>query len=130
MCVQEKREYDLKKQRDEFFNRIWPNVPLNQWKVKTTRETLKTTEVAVTEEQETTVVKVPTKADNNWSDSDTPTRLVQWEDNPGRSDSVEILLRFQYFLRNEVPILEDDKEEMIDYEPSPSWEDMDILAWA
>jgi hypothetical protein len=81
MRAREKREQELKKQRDEFFNKIRPMVLSKQWKAKATPEPSKMTETAAIEEEEATFAEMPVEVDNNWSDhSGTPVRLVQIEE--------------------------------------------------
>jgi ubiquinone biosynthesis protein COQ9 len=51
MRAREKKEQESEWQRDEFFNKLRPMVPQQQWRAKAVSEALKNTKVKVVEEQ-------------------------------------------------------------------------------
>jgi hypothetical protein len=54
MHVREKKDQESERQRDEFFNKLRPMVPRQQWRAKAVYEALKETRVEATKEQGTT----------------------------------------------------------------------------
>jgi hypothetical protein len=57
LSAREKREQELERQRDKFFNKIHPMIPSRQWKQKIIAESSKAIEASNTKEEETTVPK-------------------------------------------------------------------------
>jgi hypothetical protein len=94
MCAREKKEHELEQQRDEFFNKLWPMMPQQQWKAKAISEALKETKVKIAEEQGAAATEVPVVTKLNWSDrSATPVRLVNEGSTQDRSDRSDTLIR-------------------------------------
>jgi ubiquinone biosynthesis protein COQ9 len=59
LSVREKREQELERQRDKFFNKIQPVIPPRQWKQRTIAESSKAIETSNTKEDKTTLPKGP-----------------------------------------------------------------------
>jgi hypothetical protein len=65
--AREKKDQESERQRDEFFNKLWLMVPLQQWRAKAVSEALKETRVEVVEERRSTDVEVLVETEENWS---------------------------------------------------------------
>jgi hypothetical protein len=65
--TQEKKDQESERQRDEFFNKLWLMVPLQQWRAKAVSEALKETRVEVVEERRSTDAEVLAETEENWS---------------------------------------------------------------
>jgi hypothetical protein len=50
MRAREKKDQESERQRDEFFNKLWPMVPRQQWRAKAVSKALKETRVEGVEE--------------------------------------------------------------------------------
>jgi hypothetical protein len=68
MPAQEKKVQESEQQIDEFFNKLQPVVPQQQWRAKVVSEALKKTRVKVAEEQGVTDAEVLVEAEVNRSD--------------------------------------------------------------
>jgi hypothetical protein len=68
MPAQEKKVQESEQQIDEFFNKLRPVVPQQQWRAKVVSEALKKTRVKVAEEQGVTDAEVLVEAEVNRSD--------------------------------------------------------------
>jgi hypothetical protein len=141
MRAWEKKEQESEWQRDEFFNKLWPTVPRQQWRAKAVSEALKKTRVDVLEERGATDVEVPVETKVNWFDwPATPVGPIDmgsaqdrsgWPTTPARLVNevlVQTIVEIPTFSQScsEVPAPIEDEEEMLDYEPSLVWEDMDV----
>jgi hypothetical protein len=141
MRVREKKEQESEWQRDEFFNKIWPIVSWQQWRAKAVSKAPKETRVEAAEERWATDAEVPVETKANQSDRPaTPVRPVDKESAQDQSDRhatpvkpvdgvlVQTWANVPAFSQNcsEVPAHAEDEEEMLDYEPSPVWEDIDV----
>jgi ubiquinone biosynthesis protein COQ9 len=67
MRAQEKKDQESEQQRDEFFNKLWPMVPRQQWRAKAVSEALKETRVEAAEERGATNALVLVEIDENRS---------------------------------------------------------------
>jgi hypothetical protein len=65
MRTQEKKDQESERQRDEFFNKLWPMVPRQQWRVKVVSKALKETRVEAAEERGATDAEVPVETEVN-----------------------------------------------------------------
>jgi hypothetical protein len=65
--AREKKDQESERQRDEFFNKLWLMVPLQQWRAKAVSEALKETRVEVVEERRSTDAEVLVETEENWS---------------------------------------------------------------
>jgi hypothetical protein len=137
----EKKDQESELQRDEFFNKLRPMVPWQQWRAKTVSEALKEAMVEAVEEQGAIDAEVPVEIEENQSDrsatlvkpviegsaqnrSDRPATLVRLVDGVLVQTKAEVPVPSQSC--SEVTTPADDEEEMLDYEPSPVWEDIDV----
>jgi hypothetical protein len=68
MPAQEKKVQESEQHIDEFFNKLRPVVPQQQWRAKVVSEALKKTRVKVAEEQGVTDAEVLVEAEVNRSD--------------------------------------------------------------
>jgi hypothetical protein len=115
--------------------------PQQQWKANVVSEALKETRVEVAKEHGGADVRVPVETEVNQPNRPTtPVRPVDGGSAQYRSDrsdtSVRLVTKALVQIEaevpapsqecSEVPPLEDDEEEMLDYELSPVQEDMDV----
>jgi hypothetical protein len=85
--AREKKDQESERQRDEFFNKLWLMVPLQQWRAKAVSEALKETRVEVVEERRSTDAEVLVETEENWSARPaTPVGLVIKGSAQNRSD--------------------------------------------
>jgi hypothetical protein len=85
--AREKKEHELERQRDEFFNKLWPMVPRQQWRTKVVSEALKETRVEAIEKWGATNAEVLVETEVNRSDRPpTPVGPVDKESAQDRSD--------------------------------------------
>jgi hypothetical protein len=141
MCALEKKDQESERQRDEFFNKLRPMVPRQQWRAKAVSEALKETRVEVAEERGATDAEVPVKIEENQSDrpatpvglviegstqnrSDRPATSVRSVDGVSLQIEAEVLASSQSCSEATTPT--DDEKEMLDYEPSLVQEDIDV----
>jgi hypothetical protein len=75
MCSQEKKEQELERQRDEFFNKLQPMASPQQWRAKAVSEALKEIRIKVVEEQGAADAEVLVKTKVNRSNR--PATLVR-----------------------------------------------------
>jgi hypothetical protein len=68
MRAWEKIDLESELQRDEFFNKLRPMVPQQQWRAKAVSEALKEIKVEAIEERGATDAKVPVETEVNRSD--------------------------------------------------------------
>jgi hypothetical protein len=125
--AREKKDQESEPQRDEFFNKLRPMVPRQQWRAKAVSEALNETRVGAVEEQGVTDAEVLVETEINQSDrhsapvgegtaqdrSDRPITLVR----PVNEGSVQTGAEVPVFSQScsEVSTPADDKE-MLDYE--------------
>jgi hypothetical protein len=143
MHAREKKEQESEWQRDEFFNKLQTMAPWQQWRAKVVSEALKETRVKATEEQEVASIEMPVKTESNRSDwpttlvgpveegyahdrSDRPVTVVKLVNETLIQIGTGVLAPSQSF--SEVPAPVDDEDEMLDFEPSSVWEDIDVNA--
>jgi hypothetical protein len=68
------KEQESERKRDEFFNKLQPMVPRQQWRAKVVSEALKEAKAEATEEQEVSNTEIPADTEDNRSDR--PSALV------------------------------------------------------
>jgi hypothetical protein len=66
--AREKKDQESEPQRDEFFNKLRPMVPRQQWRAKAVSEALNETRVGAVEEQGVTDAEVLVETEINLSD--------------------------------------------------------------
>jgi hypothetical protein len=94
MRAREKKEQESKRLRDEFFNKLCPMAPRQQWKAKVVSEALKETRVEAAEEQEAANAELPVKTEANRSDRPaTPVGSVDEGSVQDQSDRPATLVR-------------------------------------
>jgi hypothetical protein len=77
MCAREKKEQELERQRDAFFNKLRPMAPRQQWRAKAVSEALKETRIEVAEEQRVANAEVLIETEVNQSNRPTiPVRSI------------------------------------------------------
>jgi hypothetical protein len=125
MRAREKKAQESEWQRDEFFNKLQPMVPQQQWMAKVVSEALKETRVEATEEWGATDADVgPVDKESAQDRSDRPATPIRPVDGVSMQTGAEVPALSHSCSNVTAPI--DDEEEMLDYEPSPVWEDMDV----